>query len=216
MIESIVLQEYDTQAFERAEAVIKDGGLVVAPTDTVYGIMGDATQATVIERLYELKQRPHEKAFPVFVRDIAMARWFAYISDVKAQFLTTIWPGPVTAIFHHKEKLPPILTVSGDTIGLRMPNAPFIRSLLNRLQIPLVQSSANISGSNPATTVEDIMSLFDTQEQKPDLVIDGGEIKGASSSVIDFTANEPRLIRSGLMNKNEFELLCVRLKGDAG
>ena len=206
-MEVIALHEYQEKALEKAEAVIKSGGLVVVPTDTVYGIIGDATQAEVIEQLYALKQRPKEKAFPVFVKDIAMARWFAYISDAKARFLETMWPGAVTVIFHHKEKLPSLLTAGMDTMALRMPSAPVLLALLTRINVPLVQSSANLSGMAPATSTQIVFASFEHQKQKPDLVIDGGEVAGMPSAIIDLTASEPRIIRSGLMNGVELQAL---------
>ena len=207
----IVLEKRQEQALATCEDVIKKHGLAVVPTDTVYGIIGDAAQADVVRRLYNLKQRPKEKAFPVFVRDIAMARQFAYISDSKAKFLERVWPGAVTAIFHHKEKLPPLLTAGGDTIALRMPKDSFLSALLNRINVPLAQSSANISGMPPAATAQEAIASFEHQKQKPDLIIDGGTLSRTSSTVLDFTANKPRVIRSGLMSKEEIDFLMDKL-----
>ena len=209
-MEVIALQEHKEETLERAEAVIRSGGLIAARTDTVYGIIGDAANVEAIERLFDLKQRPKEKAFPIFVKDVAMARWFAYISDAKARFLEGVWPGPVTVVFNHKEKLPPLLTADSDTIAIRMPNYPFLLALLDRLNMPLAQSSANLSGLPPATSAQAVIASFEQQKQKPDLVLDGGEVAGTPSTIIDFTANEPRLVRSGLVSKDEIELLFER------
>lgn len=202
----ITLSEHQEKTLGHVEAVIKKGGLVAIPTDTVYGIVGNATQAKTVERLYTLKMRPKEKAFPIFVRDIAMARWFAYISDVKARFLERVWPGPLTVIFHHKEKLPSVLTAGQNTIALRIPKAPFVSALLARMDIPLVQSSANISEMPAAKSSKDVIALFANQKQKPNLVIDGGEIAGMPSTIIDFTTNQPRLVRSGVMTREDIDL----------
>lgn len=205
MREIIILRDRQKEAIEKAETIIKNGGLIVIPTDTVYGIVGDATQAKTVERLYALKVRPREKAFPIFMRDIAMARWFAYISDAKARFLEHVWPGPLTVIFHHKEKLPSVLTARHDTIALRIPRISFVSSLLARLDVPLVQSSANISGMPVAKNSEDIIAAFADQKQNLDLIIDGGEVAGMPSTIIDFTANQPRLVRSGVMTKEDID-----------
>lgn len=205
MMEAITWSEYQEKAVIKAASVIASGGLVAVPTDTVYGIVGDATRAEVIERLYTLKKRSKEKAFPVFVRDVAMARLFAYISDTKAILLKTIWPGPVTVIFHHKEKLPHVLTANQDTIALRIPKHPFFASLLSRVDVPLVQSSANLSHLPPATNSQDIITLFAAEQHKPDLLIDGGEVVGTPSTIVDFTTNELRFVRSGVMSKNDLD-----------
>lgn len=202
----ITLSEHQEKTLEKVEAVIKKGGLVVIPTDTVYGIVGNATQAKTVERLYSLKMRPKEKAFPIFVRDITMARWFAYISDAKARFLERVWPGPLTVIFHHKEKLPSVLTAGHSTIALRISKAPLVSALLARMNIPLVQSSANISDLPSAQSSKDVIASFANQTQKPNLVVDGGEIMGIPSTIIDFTTNQPRLVRSGVMTKEDIDL----------
>lgn len=211
MTRVIILQEHWEKALEKSVSVITNGGFVVIPTDTVYGIVGDATQAKTIERLFALKARPKEKAFPVFVRDIAMARRLAYISDAKARFLEHIWPGALTVIFYHKEKLPSVITAGKNTIAMRIPQSVFALVLLDRIDIPLVQSSANISGMPAAKNSEDIIASFANQKQKPDLVIDGGEIMGMPSTIIDFTANQPRLVRSGVMTKEDIDLLFQNL-----
>lgn len=210
-MEVIRLEKNQEQALDKAEAVIKKGGLVAVPTDTVYGIIGDATNKDVVKLLYELKQRPKEKAFPVFVRDIAMARWFAYISDAKAKFLERVWPGGVSIVFHHKEKLPRNVTAGSDTIALRVPDHVLLSAILARTGIPLVQSSANISGMPPATTAQEVIALFEQQKEKPVLIIDGEETPGTPSLIIDLTTNSPRIIRGGSMNKKRFDMLVKEL-----
>ena len=211
-MEFIRLQENNQEeVVERVVRALQGGKIVAVPTDTVYGFIADATNQEAIERMYALKDRTPEKAFPVFVRDIAMARWFAYVSDAKAKFLENVWPGPVTAIFHHKEKLPNMLTAGRDTIGMRVPNSSFLSALLDRINIPLAQGSANISGILPAMTAEGIITSFEARKQKPDVVIDGGKLSGMPSTIIDFTSQQPRIIRSGLVNKEELESLINRL-----
>ncbi len=210
-MEVIVWEQNQEDALEKTTAVIKRGGLVAVSTDTVYGIIGDATNKDTVKALYELKHRPKEKAFPVFVKDIAMARWFAYVSDAKANFLTRVWPGGVSVVLHHKEKLPKNLTAGNNTIALRVPDHRFLLALLARLDVPLVQSSANLSGIPPAVTAEQVVVAFEKQKQKPSLLIDGGETPGIPSSIIDLTTNNARLIRGGPMNKKNFDLLIKEL-----
>lgn len=186
-----------------AERTLRSGGIVAVPTDTVYGILGDATNTRVIRRIFSLKGRPRERAFPIFVKDVATARKYAYISDTKTGFLKKVWPGAVTAVLHYKEKLPKILTGGKDTIGIRIPNHQFILDLLSRLEIPLVQTSANISGKTPAKTTQEIKAYFGKSPVMPDLVIDGGTCGGKPSTVIDFTRDEPIILRGGFSSKKE-------------
>lgn len=195
------------KALSLAERILRSGGIVIAPTDTVYGILGDATNAGVIRKMFEMKQRSQEKAFPIFVKDIATARKYAYISDVKAKFLEKVWPGPVTVVFQKKDKLSKTLTGGRDTIGIRIPDHEFLRTLLARLDFPLAQTSANISDKPPAKNITEIKKYFGKAKVKPDLVIDGGEILGEQSTVIDFTGKDLIVLRTGLISRKELDLL---------
>ncbi|TSC78115.1 MAG: tRNA threonylcarbamoyladenosine biosynthesis protein [Parcubacteria group bacterium Gr01-1014_33] len=188
-----------------AKETLSSGGVMVAPTDTIYGILGDARNEEAIKKIFALKKRPSEKVFPIFVRDIPVARTLAYISDAKSRFLERIWPGQVTVLFHHKENLPPVLTGGSDKIGIRIPDYPWLLELLQKLDFPLVQTSANISNESPAKDIEEIKKYFDDIAFQPDLVIDAGEIKGASSTVVDFSGREAIVLRSGLVSKEELD-----------
>lgn len=194
-----------TKILSKAERILRSGRIVIAPTDTVYGILGDATRAEMIKKIFEIKGRPHEKALPIFVKDIAAARKYAYISDAKAKFLEKVWPGAVTAVFHHKEKLPKILTGGLDTIGIRIPDNPFLLELLALLDFPLVETSANVSGRPPAKNIKEVKEYFGKSKMKPDLVVDGGTLTGKASTVIDFTAREPVILRTGLVSRSELD-----------
>lgn len=196
-----------SKILSQAERILRSGGIVIAPTDTVYGILGNATKAEVIKKIFATKKRPHGKALPIFVKDIIAARRYAYISDAKAKFLEKVWPGPITAIFYHKEKLPKILTGGKDSIGIRIPNHLFLKELLARLDFPLVQTSANFSGFPSAKNMSEVKQYFGKSKIKPDLCIDGGEISGKQSTVADFTRKEPIILRTGLVSRAELDRL---------
>ncbi len=198
-------------ALMRAISVSQAGGVIVAPTDTVYGLLCNGTDEAAVRKMFAIKHRPQEKAFPIFVRDIAMARQYAYISDAKAKFLAEVWPGAVTAVFHHKEKLPEALTGGRDTIGIRIPNHPFIAALLEKLDMPLAQTSANISDGAPAKTAAEAAAYFEKNPDQPDVVVDGGSVSGISSTVVDCTGASPLILRSGLVSKADID----RMLGNA-
>lgn len=189
----------------KCEKILRSGGIIISPTDTVYGILGDATNAETIKKIFAMKQRPQEKAFPIFVKDIATARKYAYISDEKARFLEKVWPGAVTVVFQRKEKLPPVLTGGFGTIGIRIPDHEFLLKLLARLDFPLAQTSANVSGFPSAKSGGEAKRYFEKSKIKPDLVIDVGESKSEQSTIIDFTQKEPIILRTGLMSKLELD-----------
>ncbi len=204
----------EDEAAARVAEMTKSGGVAGVPTDTVYGLVCDARNTEAIRRMFMMKKRPREKAFPIFVKDIATARFYAYISDVKAGFLEKVWPGGVTAVFQHKEKLPPVLTGGLPTLGIRIPDAPFLSGLLMRLDFPLAQTSANISDSPPAKTATEAVAYFQNEKEQPDIIIDGGPLGGASSTVIDFTGAHPLILRAGPVSKRDLGALYRGLFND--
>jgi L-threonylcarbamoyladenylate synthase len=206
MMKITTLQDENMSAVVlQAGAILSSGGILISPTDTVYGILGSAASAPALKRIFQLKNRPGEKALPVFVRDISIARQIAYISDTKARFLERVWPEPVTVVFHHKEKLPKMLTGGLGTIGIRIPSDPFLMELLKCTDIPLAQTSANLSTQPPAETIDQIKHYFEKSKNQPDLVIDRGALYGRPSTVIDFTGTEPIILRTGIVSPEELD-----------
>ena len=186
---------------------LRGGGVAAVPTDTVYGLVCDARNEDAGGRMFAMKKRPEEKAFPIFVKDIVTARYFGYISDAKARFLEKVWPGQVTVVFHHKEKLPVILTGGKDTIGIRIPDHSFGRELTARLDFPLAQTSANVSSHPSAETAAEAVKYFENEAEQPDLIVDGGTLPSAPSTVIDFTGNQPLILRAGPIPKHKLDEL---------
>lgn len=165
---------------------IKEGKVLVCPTDTVYGLICDANNKKAVERLYKIKKRPKWKPLPIFVKDIKMAKKLAYIDRRQEEFLKRVWPGAVTVVLRSREK---------GTIGLRMPNHKFALSLAKRMG-PLAESSANISGKPTSAKIKDVLMQFKGQKYQPDLVIDAGDLRELKSSkVIDFTLKPYRVLR---------------------
>lgn len=189
------------------EEVICQGGIVILPTDTVYGIVGDARSEHAIKKAFSVKQRPEEKAFPVFIGSISDARRWAYVSDQKAAFLEHVWPGAITVVFQKKGELPALLTGGKDTLGLRMPDHPFLLRLFSFFDFPIFQTSANVSFEEPARTPEDIVRSFGANDSAIDLFIDAGPLVGNPSTVIDYTGEHPIILRSGRISKVELDRL---------
>jgi len=194
-------------ALLEAEKILKSGGLVAGPTDTVYGIFGRADDENTVKRIYSLKKRPEKKPLAIFVRDVTMARKYAYISDTKAEFLERVWPGQVTVVFHHKEKLTVNLTGGEETIAMRIPENRFLRDILQKLGVPLAQTSANLYGKAPAKDIQKIREYFADAKEPPELIIDGGELFGKPSAVLGFTGAEPMVLRTGMLKKEDFDHL---------
>lgn len=191
--------------FLEAEKVLRDSGIIVVPTDTVYGLLARADDSKAVKQVFAIKNRAEDKPLSIFVKDILTARRYAYISDAKAKFLEKIWPGKVTVVFHHKGKLAEELTGGRETVGIRIPDNKLVLNLLKKLDLPLAQTSANLAGEPPAKNTEEVKNYFSDKKNQPDLVIDDGEIKGEPSVVIDFTRDKPVVLRTGILNKADFD-----------
>lgn len=200
------------EIISQCERILTAGGIVITPTDTIYGIVGRADRYSAVKKIFALKKRPAQKAFPIFVKSVREARKFAYISDKKTDVLEKIWPGGVSVVFHHKEKLPRTLVGGSDTLGIRIPNYPFLLTLLNRLKFPLTQTSANVSGKPPARNLRDLEEYFGASGIPIDLAIDAGNLDGKQSTVLNFTKNEPTVLRMGIIAREELDGMLRRLR----
>lgn len=185
---------------EYAAARIKSGQLVVAPTDTVYGLLADATNKKAVARLYNVKRRDAARYLPIFVKNMVMAKKLAKINPENEKILETKWPGKFTFIFLRRnarlEGATKLFGVESKTVALRIPGYPLVNSLLETLNIPLTGTSANISGQKASTKIDEVIAQFRDAETKPDLVINAGDLpESESSTIIDLTGKVLKTIR---------------------
>lgn len=184
------------QAVEIAVAFLKKGKAIVCPTDTIYGLLADATNAKVVKKIFFIKKRSKKKPLGIFVRSIAEAKKFAKIGKKQERFLKRAWPGKVTVILKSKDRLAKELGAS-KTVGIRFSNHGIIRSLLRKLSRPLAQTSVNIAGKPPMAKVQDMVALFSQKKHRPDLIIDAGLLPYSKpSKVIDLTAEKIKILRA--------------------
>ncbi|MBI2041655.1 MAG: threonylcarbamoyl-AMP synthase [Candidatus Nealsonbacteria bacterium] len=169
---------------KRAVKAIKEGKVLVCSTDTVYGLICDAGNKKAVEKIYKIKNRPKSKLLPIFVNNIGMAKKLAKIDSRQEKYLKKVWPGPVTAVFHHKKP------------GIRIPKYAWLLHLVEQLNRPLAESSANISGQPASTKIKDVLGQFEGKKYQPDIVIDAGDLpKAKPSKVIDLTIWPPKILR---------------------
>lgn len=175
-------------------AILKDGGVVICPTDTVYGFLADAQHSKAVAKIYSIKDRPKFKSLPVFVKDIAMASEVAEVNGKIKRFLEKYWPGKVTVVLRRKRGKQ-FYGIDKETIALRIPNHPFLQTLLAEFNRPVVQTSANLSGKEAITDISRILAVFETNEHVS-AIIDGGDLKGGRpSKIVDLTAHKLTVIR---------------------
>ena len=180
-----------------ADAVkaIKEGKVLICPTDTVYGMICDATNRKAVERLFRIKKRKLNKPVPIFVNDIKMAKKLAHIDKRQEKFLKKVWPGKVTAVLKRK-KWYKLYGVDKKTIGLRIPNYKLVLELLKIVNKPLTGTSANISGKPASVKIKEVLRQFENQKYQPDLIIDAGNLpKSQPSKVVDLTIQPPQILR---------------------
>ena len=182
-------------AVRTAAEIIQSGGAIIAPTDTVYGLLADASDKKAIEKVFAIKNRPKEKPLPIFVKNMAMARRLAKISPWQEKFLEEKWPGKFTARLNRKSSIK-LFGVEKDTIALRIPFHSFINSLLEALNLPLCGTSANISGQRASGNIDEVLMQFRGKSNLPDLTINAGDLPQSNSSTIaDLTQIPPKIIR---------------------
>jgi len=140
------------------------GGAVAFPTETVFGLGADATNADAVERVYAIKNRPHEKPMPVIVSDLAMAqRLTDALTGRVLRLAEAFWPGPLTLVCESNWALPSIVTAGGSTVAIRVPGLEPLCELIERCNRPLIAPSANRAGDAPAMTCESTLKIFEQE-----------------------------------------------------
>ncbi len=183
----------DKRKIAFAAKIIREGGLVVFPTETVYGVAANLLDGKAVARLYKIKARPAGKPFTVHISDLKIIRDMGCaITGTAEKLMTEFWPGPFTVILRsHK----------GEKIGFRMPANKVALELIRASGVPVVASSANLSGRPAPVTAEDAMAGL---EGKIDIVIDGGRTKiGLESTVVDLTVDPFKVLRAGAIKEAE-------------
>lgn len=171
---------------------IRAGEVIIIPTDTVYGLVCDASNEKAVEKIFRIKNRDKNNPLPIFVKDIGMAKSFAYVSNEQEKVIEKSWPGAVTFVLKAKPGLSPVV-YKNDTIALRAPNYDLIQQILKEFKKPLAQTSANISGQPASTKVKEVLKNF---SEKDVLIIDEGDLPdNRPSTIIDLTSNSINILR---------------------
>ncbi len=176
--------------------LIKQGKVVIFPTDTVYIPAADATSKKAVKKVFKIKRRLLKSPIPIFIKDIKMAKKLAKIDKKQEKFLKSVWPGRVTVVLNRKKIKSKLYGIIKDTIALRIPNFKPVNFLLEKLNRPLVGTSANISGKPPSGNLQEVVLQFKGKKYQPDLIVDAGNLKpGKPSTVLDLTIWPPKILR---------------------
>jgi tRNA threonylcarbamoyl adenosine modification protein (Sua5/YciO/YrdC/YwlC family) len=203
------LSRPDAALLDQAAGAILAGGLVVAPTETRYGLLVRADRQEYLEKLYSIKKRELSKATALLVRDMNELGSLGRITRAAARLAGRFLPGPLTLILEARRDWPPPRVVEG-RIGLRWSSAAIIQQLLARLDVPVTATSANISGRPDHESVEGIASDFGDLVS---LYIDVGPLAGSSSTVVDCSGLKVNVLREGAIGRREVEQALGDLDG---
>lgn len=190
-----------------ASKFISDGGVVLLPTDTVYGLASDAKNIKAIEKIFIIKGRAKEKALPVFISSFEMLTDVAYIKDKRAlDLLKKFWPGALTAILYARGWMPVELRAGELTIGVRMPDYNLVLNIIKQFKGPITGTSANLSSKPASGKIEEVISQFKHMPFKPDLVLDAGDLpESEPSTVVDCTVWPPKVLREGGLSEEDIK-----------
>lgn len=196
-----MVQEQD---IERAVAVLKAGGLVAFPTETVYGLGADASNPAAVRRIFEAKDRPAKHPVIVHLADAVQAvNWAREVPEAARKLARRFWPGPLTLVLKRSPGVSGVVTGGQDTVALRVPSHPVALQLLARFGGGIAAPSANRHGRVSATTAEHVRREFGAAVE---CVLDGGPAEvGIESTIVDLSGGQPALLRPGWITASEIE-----------
>ncbi len=195
--------EHDLNA---AAAIIKNGGLVGIPTETVYGLGADGLNPEAVKKIFLAKGRPQDNPLILHIHDAVQLRDFCRdIPDSAWLLAKTYWPGPLTMVLPVRDVVPKTTTAGLDTVAVRCPDNAATREIIRLAGVPIAAPSANTSGKPSTTTAQHVLHDMDG---KIDAIVDGGPCRvGVESTIVDLTGPVPRLLRPGGITPEELEAL---------
>lgn len=206
----------DPQRDHIAEAaqVIRAGGLVAFPTETVYGLGGNALDPEASAKIYAAKGRPSDNPLIAHIAD--REELYELVSEIPAaaeKLMDLYWPGPMTLVFPKTDKVPYSTTGGLDTVAVRMPSHPVARALIRAAGVPIAAPSANVSGRPSPTKAEHVLEDMDG---RIDMILDGGEVGiGLESTIIDVSGEIPSLLRPGFISEEMLKDVLGQVEVDA-
>lgn len=200
----------DTNKIKVAARTIRNGGLVAFPTETVYGLGANAYSEKAVRKIFVAKGRPPDNPLIVHISSLDMLNTVIAELPPTAKPLLNLWPGPITLVLPHSERIPDVVTAGLDTVGVRMPNHPIALALIRESGVPIAAPSANLSGRPSPTSAEHVI---DDLYGKVDIIIDGGQVRiGLESTVLDVTHDPPTVLRPGAITPEDLETILGRVR----
>jgi L-threonylcarbamoyladenylate synthase len=195
------------EQIKKAILILKKGGIVAFPTDTVYGLGANALDEAAVTRIFIAKDRPRDLSLPVLLSDVSQIEDVAIdIPDIAWRLSERFLPGGLTLVLQRSPLVPDIVTGGSDRIAVRVPAHPVPIALVNGLGSPIIGTSANLSSKPNPVTAEEVQRQMGN---RIDFIIDGGKCRGdVASTVLDITAERPKIVREGVISREEIEKAC--------
>ena len=193
---------------ERLVEVINNGNIAVVPTDTVYGIIGDATNIDVIHKVYEVKKRDYSKPLILMVSSIDMLeKYVLEINDIEKKLIDRYWPGKLTILFKKNNNIDDLITSGSNLVGIRYPDNKELNELMDKLNKPLISTSCNISSKEVITSID---MLEEDISKHVSYVYDGGVLSDTSSTIVRVNDGKIEILRDGELSsliREDFEVI---------
>ena len=186
------------EAVAAASGILKRGGVIIYPTDTLYGLGADAFSDKAVEKIYEIKGREGDKPIHAAVKDLGMAEQYAEITGLARKLTDAFWPGPLTLVLKRHKEVRAGIAKKIPTIGIRVPNDKFCLALCSKFGGLFTATSANKSGLPPPRSIGKILEQLGPKASLIDLIIDAGQLPPrAPSTVVDVSGARPIIVREG-------------------
>lgn len=217
----MLVLKINKSSLKKAIDVLRQGGIIVYPTDTAYGIGCQIFNEKSIDRIFEIKQRPKEKSLPVLVNSVTMCKKLVKINSKAGHLIKKFWPGGLTLVLpliqfkeianyfnlskELVERCLEKITSRKYKLGVRLPNSKIVDYLIKKIKIPLIGTSANVSGKGSCYSAEDVVKQFKDRNLQPDLILDGGKLENSRiSTVLEFN-EDIKILRPGAIRLEEIK-----------
>ena len=200
---TVVVKEENPDSPKIAASVLNNGGIIIYPTETLYGLGALAVDEESVNNIFSIKGRIHGNPIPILVRDKEMLSEYVVVTDEANRLIEKFLPGPLTLVLKEKKNLPHFISAGTGNIAIRISRHAFVRRLFDFLSKPITSTSANISGRENLLSFDEI---YETFKSKVELIVDSGNIpRSKGSTVIDLTVKPALLIREGDISGDELK-----------
>jgi L-threonylcarbamoyladenylate synthase len=195
---------------KKGVVILKKGGVIAFPTDTVYGLGASMAIDSAVERVYRIKERPRQMALPLLLADLSQLEKVAISIPPSARLLAErFWPGPLTLVLLKSDAVPDIVTAGSETVAVRIADHPIPTALARGVGTAIIGTSANLSGQPSALTTEEARAQLG---DRVELIIEGDCPGGKESTIVDLSGEKPVILRRGALSIETLRQICPEIK----